>query len=439
MIELVGKPAVPGIGIGKARVLVKSHFSLSRQKIVKGQEFEQRKRLENAIKRTEVELIEIKEEIEEKLGKEHALIIESHLMLLQDKSLMEEVVNRIEKELETAEKAIESLYKAMNFDTRGKEVSAYKSVRDLERLSKHRIEKLLHKLYTSIIRQWVVLAKSKEDDVFRLNGNIYLNPKTGKPLTNIEWKILKSNITNAFGYIYKDEEDRIALKALALGKVLKRMDTEFAVNASWDSLAPKVTAMEKTLKGDTWENIKTFGDQHAGELIVDLTNKQYKQIHDVIQTAIRNRVSGNELQSTLFDTFGGWNRDWRRIAETEISAAQNNGLFQTMLDDNGEEPTFVKGVSAPDACQSCQRLLNGKTFVLLNAPPEAGGDQVTLDEINYTAIWVGKTNYGRNRANWWAAFPMHPHCRCTAVEYVPGFEKYETMLKDSMNRGLTEQ
>ena len=134
------------------------------------------------------------------------------------------------------------------------------------------------------------------------------------------------------------------------------------------------------------------------------------RIHDVIQTAIRNRVSGNKLQSKLFDTFGSWNRDWRRIAETEISAAQNNGMFQTMLEDNGDEPTFLKGVSALDACQACQRLINNKIFVLLSSPPESGGDQVTVNGETYTAIWVGKSNYGRNRANWWAAFPVHPHC-----------------------------
>lgn len=335
------------------------------------------------------------------------------------------------------EKSIVSLYKAMNLGEH-KEVSAYRSVRDLERISKERVEKLLHKLYSAITMRWLVMAKSKEDEIFRLNGNIYINPKTGKPLSNKEWKILKNSITRAFDYIYKDEEDRIALKALALGKVLKRMDTEFATTASWDSLAPKVKAAEKTLKGDTWENVKTFGEQHAGELIVDLTQNQYNQIHNVIQTAIKNRVSGQELQSKLFDTFGGWNRDWRRIAETEISSAQNNGLFQTMLEDNGNEVTYLKGVSAPDACQACQRLINNKVFVLLPAPPEHGGDQVTVDGTNYTAIWVNKTNYGRNRANWWAAFPMHPHCRCTAVEYIPGFEKYESMLRDSMRTGLTE-
>ncbi len=143
MIELIGKPAVPGIGIGKARFLIKSYSSLTRQKIVKGQELEQRKRLESAIKRTEAELIEIKEEIEEKLGKEHALIIESHLMLLQDKSLMEEVVNRIEKELETAENAIESLIEKYH--------EIFKNVNDYHMRGKvHDIEDVLRRLQKNL-------------------------------------------------------------------------------------------------------------------------------------------------------------------------------------------------------------------------------------------------------------------------------------------------
>lgn len=110
MIILRGKPAVAGIGIGKARFLRRSTRIVSAN-IVRGEEREQVKRLEEAVRRTRTELTDIKNEIKEKIGDDHALILESQLLLLEDKKLIEEMISRIVENLETAEKAIESLIK----------------------------------------------------------------------------------------------------------------------------------------------------------------------------------------------------------------------------------------------------------------------------------------------------------------------------------------
>ncbi len=108
MKVLKGQAVVGGIGIGKARFLRRGK-RLSPPKIIKGEEAEQIIRLERAIEKTRKELEELKAHIEETLGKEHALILDAQLLILQDKKLLDELTERIIKNLDSAERAIKNL------------------------------------------------------------------------------------------------------------------------------------------------------------------------------------------------------------------------------------------------------------------------------------------------------------------------------------------
>ena len=336
-------------------------------------------------------------------------------------------------------KAIESLTKALGYDSerQQKEVSPFKSVRDLENLSKNRVESHLLKLYNMIVSKWIGTEKAQTDP-FVLSGRIFLNPKTGKPLTKKQWAVIKREILQVFNYIYSFEEERIASHALALGKVLKGMSIKDSLSMGYKKIKSAVDATMKKLEGPLWNNSVDFAQQHAGELIVDLTQTQYKKIHDTIQTSIKNRQSHTELKKNLFERFGEMNRDWRRIAETEIGNAQNNGQLITELERaDKDEVVFMRGVSSSGACPFCRGEVDGKVVVLLPEPPEGGGDQVVIEGTTYTAIWPGKDNYGRRRADWWvSASTQHPHCRCTWVKYVPGFEDIDAKFRASMEAAM---
>lgn len=312
------------------------------------------------------------------------------------------------------EAGLEALSKALGYDSdrQQKEVSPYRAVRDLEMYSKNRVEEGLLKLYDAIRRTWLVAEKAGADSTFVLNGRIFINPKTGKPLTKAAWAIIKKDILKAFDYLYAVEEERIALHAMSLGKVIKGLPLDKQLTATYKTLKPAVDDAMTHLTGPEWKNAVMFADQHAGELIVELKQSQYKVIHDTIQNAIQNRATHGQLESSLYDKFGGMNRDWRRIAETEIANAQNNGNLITELERRkpGEETIFVKGISSSEACPFCRTQVDGKIFVLLEAPPDSGGDTVTVNGESYTAIWPGKSNFGRNRANWWVSVTQHPHC-----------------------------
>ena len=78
--------------------------------------------------------------------------------------------------------AVESLQKALGYDSerQQKEISPFQSVRDLEKMSKDRVERLLLKLYNELSK-WFVMEKAAKD-TYMLNGRFFIDPKSGKPL-----------------------------------------------------------------------------------------------------------------------------------------------------------------------------------------------------------------------------------------------------------------
>lgn len=337
------------------------------------------------------------------------------------------------------EAGMEALTKALGYDSerQQKEISPFRAVRDLEMISKARVEEGLLKLLDEMRRTWFGVEKASKRSPFVLSGRIFINPKTGKPLTNGEWLMIKKDVLKAFDYLYSYEEERIALHALSLGKVIKGLPLDRQLVATYKSLKPAVDDAMAKLTGPDWVNTVRFAKQEAAALIVDLKQKQYKAIHDTVQNAIKLHHTHGQLEESLYDKFGAMNRDWRRIAETEIGNAQNNGQLITELQRKkpDEEYVFMKGISSSEACPWCRNEVDGKIVVLLPAPPDNGGDTVTVDGETYTAIWPGKGNYGRNRAAWWvAAGTQHPHCRCTWVKHVPGFEKWDDKFREAMNQ-----
>jgi hypothetical protein len=331
-----------------------------------------------------------------------------------------------------------ALIKALGYDNERlqNEISPFRSVRDLEKLSKDTVERKLLRLYHLICSTWINVEKAVKTGPFVLNGRIFISPRTGKPLTNVEWALIKSDILKAFDYIYKSEEERIVAHAMSLGKVIKGLPLDKQLVASYKSLKPAVDDAMKTLTGPEWSNTVMFAKQNAGAMIVELKQSQYKAIHDVLQSGIMQRDTAERLEERLYDRFGAMNRDWRRIAETEIANAQSNGQLITELGrkKKDEEVIFMKGISSGGACPFCRTQVNGKLFVLLDAPPDSGDDTVIVNGESYTAIWPSKSNIGRRRADWWVAITQHPFCRCVFVKHIPGFEKWDDKFREAMNQ-----
>jgi len=297
------------------------------------------------------------------------------------------------------------------------------------------VEKKLLALFKEISQRWLGLRKS--DSEFRLNGTVFINPRTGKPLTKIEWKKIKESLQRAFKMVYHTEEETLVKVAMAQGKVLKGMTVEEAIKKKWGTIRLSYREAENLLSDPRYLSTLGFSELHTAEAIVELTDRSRKKIMDTILEGIKDRISPQELESNLFDEFGSLNRDWRRIAETEIGNSVNNGYLIAEMEKEKDPDAviYMKGISAAGACPWCRAKVDNQVVVLLEWPPETGGDQIIVEGKQYTAIWPGKSNIGRKRANWWTAAGLqHPFCHCSWIRYEPGYEKYDKQLREALDK-----
>ena len=95
---LRGIPASPGIAIGKAFLFDTRRFMVSAKKIKRGAIPKEIARFEEALIKTRAEILDIQKKITKEMGSHHAEIFNAHLLVLEDRMLIEEVIDGLRKE-----------------------------------------------------------------------------------------------------------------------------------------------------------------------------------------------------------------------------------------------------------------------------------------------------------------------------------------------------
>lgn len=167
--------------------------------------------------------------------------------------------------------------------------------------------------------------------------------------------------------------------------------------------------------------VAEFAQARAAELIADLGDATRRQIKALIidhhsALALGEKRSYQQLEQRLRDHFGQLNRDWRRIAITEIGRDANEGFLAALP--RGSRVRRVEVYQG--ACPFCRRI-NGLVLTLVSPDKP--------DKDGWREVWLGKTNVGRSASPrkrsaagtlierephelWWpAAGVQHPHCR----------------------------
>ena len=98
MIRIKGIAAASGISIGKAYKLGKEEFIVPRQEINDQEIPIQIQLFEEALIKTRREIIELQKRIGAEMGQEEAQIFDAHLLVLEDRMLIEEVISRLKKD-----------------------------------------------------------------------------------------------------------------------------------------------------------------------------------------------------------------------------------------------------------------------------------------------------------------------------------------------------
>lgn len=359
---------------------------------------------------------------------------------MKSKSLVLTIEDPLVDGEEKFEKAVAVLAKATKTEfeiehTHGGETTPYKAVRDHTDTTHKVIEDALFTILSNISKEWLGLTMRKavgDSDPYKLAGKVFINPKTGKQLTNREWKAIQKSLTKVFGHLYGKTAEAITKQALAMGKILQEMNPNVRYltgtnNINLDLFTDVVKAPDIFRSTLAWSNI------HTGELIQEMTAKSRRKVVDRILTGYENGESSRDLQESLFEEFSTMNKDWRRIVETEIATNFNNGYLKAEIHNHkGLDPIFMMGISGAGACSFCAGNVDGNVFVLLESPPGIG-ETVEINGETYTAIWPGKNNFGRKRADWWVSSgTQHPHCLCTFTYIDKNVYEYEKKLKEAM-------
>lgn len=119
MKKLQGIAVSPGFVIGKALVLRSEDvFIIPFRAVPQDMVPEEIARFEDAITRTRAEILGIRKKLSAQIGREHSDIFNAHLMILEDRTLLEEVIGKIKELNTTADHAfslvIQNYFKAFS-------------------------------------------------------------------------------------------------------------------------------------------------------------------------------------------------------------------------------------------------------------------------------------------------------------------------------------
>ncbi len=307
------------------------------------------------------------------------------------------------------------------------EVSPYKAINQLTDKWEKYVHEVTRLLIGSICKSLGIreLKKAHEDAPLVFKGRIQYNPKTGKPIKEAAWRKLEESIIKYLGIEKNLIQRKMINDSFWLGTLINRLADE------QKRIGTPLSRFDIDNPDFIGYNYKDYGldriiveKRLAGIYIQNITERARAKVQTIIVNGTREKKPKYRLFQDLWDQEEDINRDWDRVVRTEVAAGTNNGLMISMLRTSEEDHIFVKGISSPDACPYCIRLLADKIFVLLEEGPADGGDKVKIDGNEYTAIWSGKSNYGRKPVNYWACFPLHPYGRCTFTEWYLELEKY---------------
>ncbi|MBI4355632.1 MAG: phosphoenolpyruvate--protein phosphotransferase [Candidatus Omnitrophica bacterium] len=95
---LKGIPAAPGVAVGKAYLFDRGEPTVSRSPIAEDQIPKEIARFEQALTTTRHQILEIQKRLAEEIGQEHAEIFNAHLLVLEDRTMIEEIIAQLNRD-----------------------------------------------------------------------------------------------------------------------------------------------------------------------------------------------------------------------------------------------------------------------------------------------------------------------------------------------------
>lgn len=201
-------------------------------------------------------------------------------------------------------------------------------------------------------------------------------------------------------------KDMLSLLFDTIPKDIKRVSVPFMLTSKEEGGLKMLPLQSQEVNAIKWAKL------HAAEEVRTKEEEVLKGVKHLVVQARMERWEPQRLAQELFDQFGQYNRDWRRIAITETAKAVSNGYLMGLKD--GDQ-VFIQ--ESAGMCDHCRRLNTGKVFTYREIP---GNEK--------TELWVGKTNYGRKTRDWNPCVPLHPHCRGRYVKFSDVFYRMDEKI-----------
>lgn len=132
----------------------------------------------------------------------------------------------------------------------------------------------------------------------------------------------------------------------------------------------------------------------------------WEAIKEVIPAAMENDTPRYKVIQELREKTGDWERDWHRVAHSEMWDAKLQGEAEAIMNDESplskdKGETLVYKRPAHNCCNKCRQLYLEK-------------DGVTPKVFRLADLMANGTNYGKKQADWLPTLGiLHPNCMCT--------------------------
>lgn len=271
-------------------------------------------------------------------------------------------------------------------------------------------------------------------------GQILYSPETGKPIKKADWDRFVKALEKILNQKFNGSGEKIVLESKALGKLLDRMlkynklpevkdisltDIRYS-NKTFDYIAESTKTAEKVFGAMDNARIELI-QQSAAERISGMTDELKTEVKQTLIDGIKSRKGKQQISQDLFNRLSGTNRDFRKIADTEIQNNINNSFIEEEVSnaEAGEKVYFQRMEIVDGAtCPFCKKM-NGVIAVWSETP--LSNDKVDGDPYATVALWEGKDWNGQK--NYVANGAFHPYCRGIWTRWNSRINAYSAMLK----------
>ena len=274
------------------------------------------------------------------------------------------------------------------------------------------------------LRPASTFKKSIEPGAAKLGKEIIWNPETGQIITQKDLDRLFVAIDKFLNRNVGAMKKEFVISQASIGRIIanlrKTNSLEDLRGTSLDSLNVKGKKWSSLTNyselndafPDNYDRLK-FRERVVGNYITDINDSTRKKIRDTLDQGFLAGKSKGEISQDLFYNFGDLNKNWDRIVDTEGVNIFNSEYIEEQQKEAlpGEPLYFIRREFADDrTCSFCIKATQEQIIARWSDVPLS--DEKINDPFASIALWEGKTNYGKSRAEWqWPIAGVHVRCR----------------------------